>query len=105
MARLTIAARVAAPLLLLAGASLAWADAPAPKALESPAAIPTPEQDTASISMPDPVPPPDPIAAINQPDVAQCRRLGKVFFDLPPQQQSKSAGRLISCVEAVAGID
>ena len=104
MARLTIAAGVAAPLLFLLGTSLTWADAAAPRTLESPADVPTLEY-TASVSVPDPVPPPDPVAGMNQPDVAQCRRLGKVFFDLPPPQQSKSADRLISCVEAVVGID
>ena len=104
MARLTIAASVAAPLLFLAGASLTWADAAAHRTLEPRADVPALEG-IASIPSPDPIPPPDPVAEINQPDVAQCRRLGKVFFDLPPQQQSKSAGQLISCVEAVVGID
>ena len=103
MARLTIAASVTAPLLCLLGASLTWADA-APRTLESPAAVPALEY-TASVSLPDPVPPPDPVAKISQPDVAQCRQLGKVFFDLPPQQQSKTAGQLIACVEAVVGMD
>ncbi len=101
MARLTIAASVAAPLLFLAGASLTWADA---AALEPRADVPALEG-IASIPSPDPIPPPDPVAEMNQPDVAQCRQLGKVFFDLSPQQQSKSAGQLISCVEAVVGID
>ena len=91
---------VAASLLFLAGASFARAETAAPRTLEPPPQVPAVEY-TASISTPDPVPSPDPVAKLNQPDVGHCRQLAKVFFDLPSSQQSKTAGRLISCVEAV----
>lgn len=102
MKRPIIATTEAASLLFLAGASFAWAETAAPRTLEPPPQVPVVEY-TATVSTPDPVPSPDPVAKLNQPDVGQCRRLAKVFFDLPSSQQSKTAGRLISCVEAVVG--
>ena len=102
MARLTITASAAAILVYLAGAPAAWAETTAPLTLQPPPQVPVVEY-TATVSMPNSIPPPDPVAKMNQPDVSQCRQLAKVFFDLPSSQQSKTAGRLISCVEAVVG--
>ena len=105
MARLTLVAGLAGPLLLSAAVAPAQTDAPAPPPIKPVAQIPSPETVTAALETPDPVPQPDPVAAIGRPDIGQCRQLAKVFFDLPAERQSKSADRLISCVEAVAELD
>ncbi len=102
MSRYMIAS-VAVQLFVLAGAS--WAETGAPKTVQPLPDVQRVEGVTASLSLPDPVPPPDPIAEIGQPDVAECRQLGKVFFDLSPQKQSDTADQLISCVRVVTNTE